>query len=56
METKGLAIGGYELAFLADLLAFYLFKVTKNQFKEVMWRLIYRYNILLLFKGKRSIS
>ena len=40
LETKGLAIGGYESAFLADLVASYILELTNNQLKEVMWRVI----------------
>ena len=36
IETKGLAIGGYESAFLADLVASYLFDKCRNQFKEAL--------------------
>ena len=50
-ETKGLAIGGYVLAFLADLVISYLFKKYYNQFKEVLRKGIYRDNGLLVFKG-----
>ena len=53
LETKGLAIGGYESAFLADLVASYLLEVTNNQFKEVLWIGIYRDDGLLVFKGKK---
>ena len=56
LETKGLAIEGYESALLPDLVASYLLEVTNNQFKEVMWRVIYRDYGLLVFKGRRSIS
>ena len=42
LETKGLSIGGHESALLADLVDFYLFEVTNIQFKEVLWRGIYR--------------
>ena len=52
-ETKGLVIGGYELAFLADFLDSYLFEVTNNKFKEFLWRRIYRDDGLLVFKGRR---
>ena len=38
LETKGLAIGGYESVLLADLVASYLLEVTINQFKEVLLR------------------
>ena len=52
LEKNGLAIRGYESAFLADLVASYLLEVTNNQFKEVLWRGIYRDDRLLVFKGK----
>ena len=55
LETKVLAIRGHESALLADLVDSYFFEVTKNKFKELLWRGIYRYNGLLLFKGNRSI-
>ena len=53
---KGLAIIGYESAFLADLVASYLFVKCSNQFKEVLWKGIYRDDGLLVFKGKKSLS
>ena len=53
---KDLAIGGYKSAFLADLVASYLFKKCSNQSKEVLWKGIYRDNGLLVFKGKKSLS
>ena len=56
LETNGLAIEGYESAFLADLVASCLLEVTNNQFKEVLWRGIYIDSGLLVFKGRRSIS
>ena len=56
LETKLLTIRGYKSVFLEYLLTSYLLEVTKNQFKEVMRRLIYRDNRFLVFKGKRSIS
>ena len=52
-KTKGLAIGGYASAFLADLVASYLFEKCNNQFKEVLWKGIYRDDGLLVFKGKK---
>ena len=33
----------------------YLFEVTDNKLKEVQWRLIYRDNRLLVFKGSTSM-
>ena len=41
-KTKGIAIGGYESYFFADLVASYLFEKCNNQFKEVLWKGIYR--------------
>ena len=53
IKTKCLAIGRYESDFLADLVASYLFKKCRNQFKEVLWKGIYRDDVLLVFKGKK---
>ena len=56
IKTKGLAIGGYELAFLENLLASYLIEECNNQFKEILLKEIYRDHELLVFKGKKSLS
>ena len=56
IETKGLAIGGHESGFLLDLVESYLFEKCNNQFKEVLWKRIYRDDGLLVFKGKKSLS
>ena len=53
---KGLAIGAYKLAFLANLLASDLFWKFKNKFKEVLWRGIYRDDGLWVFMSKKSLS
>ena len=53
LEKKGLEIRSYESALLANLVASYLFEVTNNQFKEFLWRGIYRDNIFLALKGRR---
>eukprot|EP00957_Ditylum_brightwellii_P049125 3727480-Ditylum_brightwellii.AAC.1 len=37
----GLALGGYESAFLADIVAYYLFKMTDAHFSEAITRSIY---------------
>ena len=42
--------------FLVNLVASYLFEETNNQFKEIICRGIYRDYILLVLKGKISIS
>ena len=41
---------------MEDLVASYLFEVTTNQFKEVMWRGIYKDDRFLAFKGNISSS
>ena len=51
IKTKILAIGGYESAFLADLVAFDLFEKCNYQSKEFLWKWIYREDVLLVFKG-----
>ena len=53
LETKWLAIGGFESASFADLVASYLLEVTKNKFKKFLWRGIFRADGLLVFKGKK---
>ena len=53
IETKGLAIGGYQSDFLAELVASYLFQKCNNQFKEVLWKWIYREGGLLVFNCKK---
>ena len=55
-KKKGLLIGGYESAFLVDLVASYLFEKCINKFKEFLWKGIYRDGGLLVFKGKKSLS
>ena len=42
IKTEGLAIGGYKSAFLTDLVAYYLLEKCNNQFKEILWKGIYR--------------
>ena len=53
---KGLAIGAYKLAFLANMVASDLFEKCKNKFREVLWRGIYRYNVLLVSEVKKLLS
>ena len=43
----------YESAFLSYLVASYLFEVTENQTKYILWRVIYKGNILLVFKVRK---
>ena len=54
-KKKGLAIGGYESDFLADLFSSYLFEKCNNQSREVLWKGIYRDDVLLVLKGKKSL-
>ena len=56
IKTKGLTIGGYELAFHADLVASYLFENYNNTFKEVLWNGMYIDYGLLVFNGNKSLS
>ena len=50
-EEQGLAIGGYELVFLADLVASYLFEKAKAHFQPTIYHGIYRDDCLVVFKG-----
>ena len=52
-EEQGLSIGGYESAFLADLVASYLFEKSKANFHPTTYHGIYRYDRLVAFKGKK---
>ena len=56
IKKKVLVIGGYKQDFLADLVASYLFEKCKNKFKGILWKGVYRDNVLLVFKGKKSLS
>ena len=53
-EEQGLAIGGYESAFLADLIAYYLFKKVEANFYLKTYHKIYRYDGLVVFTGKSN--
>ena len=55
-EEKRLAIGRYESAFLADLVACYLFEKVKANFHPTIYHRIYIDCGLLVFKGKRKAS
>ena len=52
---QGLAIGGYESAFLADLVASYLFEKAKAHFYPTIYHGIYRDDVLVVFKGKKGV-
>ena len=55
-EEQGLAIGWYKSAFLADLVASYLFEKAKVNFRPTIYHRIYIDDGLLVFKGKRKAS
>ena len=54
-SEQGLEIGRYESAFLADLVASYLFKKAKAHFYLTIYHGIYRDDGLVVFKGKKSV-
>ena len=55
-SEQGLAIGGYESAFLADLVASYLLEKAKAHFYPTIYHGIYRDDGLVVFKGKKSVK
>ena len=55
-EEQGLAIGGYKSAFLADLVASYLFEKAKPIFRPTIYHGIYRDDSLVVFKRKKKTS
>ena len=55
-EEQGLAIGGYESAFLANLVASYLFEKANANFHPTIYHGIYKDDGLVLFKGKKILK
>ena len=55
-EEKGLAIGGHESVFLADLVASYLFEKAKANLRPTTYHGIYRDDGLVFFKSKKKAS
>ena len=53
-EEQGLAIGGYGLAFLSNLVASYLFEKAKAILNPKTYHGIYRDDGPVVFKGKKS--
>ena len=49
-------IGGYESAFLSDLVASYLFEKSKVNFRPAIYHQIYRDDVLVVSKGKEKAS
>ena len=52
-EKRGLTIGGYESAWLADLVAAYLLEMTKEKFDNFVYHGIYRNDGFMVLKGTR---
>ena len=55
-EERGFGIGGYELAFLADLVASYIFDISKALLNPKTYQSIYQYDSLVVFKVKKSVK
>eukprot|EP00957_Ditylum_brightwellii_P026782 2025778-Ditylum_brightwellii.AAC.1 len=53
-EDVALAIGAYESAFLADIVASYVFEETEECFIKCIYRGIYRDDGLVAFEGRRN--
>ena len=54
IKEQGLAIGGYESAFLANLVASYIFDKSRAFLNLTTYHVIYSYDGLVVFKGKKS--
>ena len=55
-EEQGLAIVGYELALLAELVASYLFEINKAILNPTTYHGIYLDDGLVVFNGKKSVN
>ena len=53
-EQRGLIIGGYEFAWLADLVADYLLKQTEELFRDFIYHSIYRNDRFIILKGIKT--
>ena len=51
-DNRGLTIGGYESAFLSDLVGAYLLECTANHFQNTKFRGLYRDDGLVVFQGQ----
>jgi len=51
-EDRGLMIGGYELAWFADLVVAYIFENTTDLFQDTLYNGIYRDDGIGIFKGQ----
>ena len=55
-RTREHPYGGYESAFLADLVVYYLFEKSKANFRPTIYHGIYGDAGLVVFKGKKKAS
>ena len=55
-SDKGLVIGGYESAFLANLVASYLLEETEEYFEKTKFHGIYRDDGIVAFNGKLTFA
>ena len=53
-EKRGLTIGGYESAWLADLVAAYILEKTEKSFRKMKYHGIYRDDGFMIFEGIKS--
>jgi hypothetical protein len=56
VEDRGLTIGGYELAWLANLCMAYVTDNSRNILNELVYEGIYRDNGIMIFKGPVTTS
>ena len=55
-EEQGLAIGGYESAFLVNLVASYLFEEAKTLLNQTTYHGIYQDGGMVVLKGKKIVK
>ena len=55
-KEQGLEILGYESAFIANLVAYYLFEKSKNPLNQKTYHGIYHDSGLVVFKGKNKVQ
>ena len=56
VEEKGLMIGGYESAWLADLVAGFVLEKCQRHFRKAQYHRIYRDDGIVVFPGKRRLE
>ena len=55
-EEQGLAIGGYELSLLANLVTSYMFENSKTIINQTTYHNIYRTENMVLLQGNKSVQ